>query len=69
LDFSCYDGTEVGLNSITSFNRLKIKNKVTLATYHLEGEALLWDQIFKEHTENISWESLKEALHVRFEPT
>jgi hypothetical protein len=40
-----------------------------LATYHLEGEALLWDQIFKEHTENISWESLKEALHVRFEPT
>jgi hypothetical protein len=40
-----------------------------LTAYHLEEEAQLWYQIFKEDMEEISWEILKGALHVRFGPT
>jgi hypothetical protein len=40
-----------------------------LAAYHLEGEAQLWYQLFKETEEGASWEQLKDGLHVRYGPT
>ena len=39
-----------------------------LAAYHLEGEAQLWYQLLKEEEEHITWEILKEGLHVRYGP-
>jgi len=40
-----------------------------LATYHLDGEAQLWYQLFKETKEGATWEQMKEGLHVRYGPT
>lgn len=40
-----------------------------LATYHMEGEAQLWYQLFKESEEQVSWETLKDRLHVRYNAT
>jgi hypothetical protein len=42
---------------------------VGLAAYHLEGEAQLLYQLFKESEEQVSWETLKNGLHVRHGPT
>jgi hypothetical protein len=70
-----YDGTEdptswvCRVEQYFEFQQTEEENKVLLTAYHLEGEAQLWYQIFKEDVENISWENLKEALHVRFGPT
>lgn len=40
-----------------------------LAAYHLEGEAQLWHQLFKESEEQVSWETLKDGLHVWYGAT
>ena len=41
---------------------------MALAAYHLEGEAQLWYQLFKESEEIVSWETMKEGLHIRYGP-
>lgn len=40
-----------------------------LEAYHLEGEAQFWYQLMKEEEEHVSWDTLKEGLHVRSGPT
>lgn len=42
---------------------------MALAAYHPGGEAQLWYQLFKESEEIVSWETMKEGLHVRYGPT
>jgi hypothetical protein len=42
---------------------------MALAAFRLEGEAHLWYQLFKEAEENVSWETMKEGLHVWYGPT
>jgi len=75
LEFPRYDGTEdptswiCQVDQYFEFQNTKEENKVMLTAYHLEGEAQLWYQIFKEDMINVSWEELKDALHVRFGPT
>jgi hypothetical protein len=75
LEFPRYDGIEdptswvCRVEQYFEFQRTEEENKVMLTTYHLEGEAQLWYHIFKEDVMNISWENLKEAMHVRFGPT
>jgi hypothetical protein len=51
------------------FQGTEEEDKVALAAYHLEGEAQLWYQLFKESEETVSWETMKEGLHVRYGPT
>jgi hypothetical protein len=75
LEFPHYDGTEdptswvCQVEQYFEFQRTEEENKVMLTAYHLDGEAQLWYQIFKEDVMNISWENLKEVVHVRFGPT
>jgi hypothetical protein len=72
LEFPRYDGTEdptswiCRVDQYFEFQNTEEENKVMLIAYHLEGEAQLWYQIFKEDVVNVSWEELKDALHVRF---
>lgn len=44
-------------------------DKLPLAAYHLEGEAQLWYQLFKESEDEPTWELMKNSLHVRYGPT
>jgi hypothetical protein len=75
LEFPSYNGTDDPTSWICKvgqyfeFHMTEDENKVMLAAYHLEGEAQLLYQIFKEDEQNISWEILKEMIHVRFGPT
>jgi hypothetical protein len=40
-----------------------------MAAYHLEEEAQMWYQLFRDSEETVTWESLKTALHIRYGPT
>jgi hypothetical protein len=51
--------------AVFEFQDTAEEDMVVLAAYHLEGEAQLWYQLFKEIEEGASWEQLKEGLHVR----
>lgn len=48
-------------------------HKVTLASFHLEGEANQWWQwmrrTYQEEGRSVSWESFEEELWARFGPT
>jgi hypothetical protein len=60
LEFPRYDGTDdptswvCRVGQYFEFQNTEDENKVMLAAYHLEGEAQLWYQIFKEDEEDIS---------------
>jgi hypothetical protein len=75
LNFSKYDGTEDPTSWVCraeqffEFQNTTEEDRVSLAAYHLEGEAQLWYQLFKETEEAASWENLKDGLHVRYGPT
>ncbi|KAA8535649.1 hypothetical protein F0562_030652 [Nyssa sinensis] len=51
------------------FQQIEPEERVSLAAYHLEGDAQLWYQLLKEEGEVISWALLKEGLHARFGST
>jgi hypothetical protein len=75
LNFPKYDGTEDPTSWVCraeqffEFQNTAEEDKVGLAAYHLEGEAQLWYQLFKETEEAASWGNLKDSLHVRYGPT
>jgi hypothetical protein len=74
LNFPKYEGTEDPTSWVCraeqffDFQNTAEEDKVVLAAYHLEGEAQLWYQLFKE-TEGASWENLQKGLHIRYGPT
>jgi hypothetical protein len=74
LNFPKYEGTEdptswvCRVEQFFEFQNTAEEDKVMLAAYHLEGEAQLWYQLFKETEEGASWEQLKEGLHIRYGP-
>jgi hypothetical protein len=37
-----------------------------MAAYHLEEEAQMWYQLFRDSEETVTWESLKVALHIHY---
>ncbi|KAK0571896.1 hypothetical protein LWI29_023257 [Acer saccharum] len=43
-------------------------DQVTLASFHLEGDAQLWYQLLKQERITITWEEFKQGLHTRFGP-
>lgn len=43
------------------------KNKVSLASYHLEDEALLWFQLHKKENMLITWEDFKQEIFLDME--
>ncbi|GMY34251.1 MDIS1-interacting receptor like kinase 2-like [Fagus crenata] len=50
------------------FQNIPNEEWISLAAYHLEGEAQLWYQLLKSE-EEITWANLKEGLYARYGPT
>jgi hypothetical protein len=75
LNFPRYNGSEDPTSWICQaeqffeYQNTAEEEKVSLAAFHLEGEAQLWYQLFKEGEAALEWEVLKEGLHVRYGPT
>jgi hypothetical protein len=75
LNFPKYDGTEDPTSWVCraeqffEFQNTAEEDRVSLVAYHLEGEAQIWYQLFKETEEAASWENLEDGLHVRYGPT
>jgi hypothetical protein len=75
LDFPRYNGVEdptswiCRVEQFFEFQRTEETEKLAMAAYHLEGEAQMWYQLFRESEEALTWKSLKKGLHVRYGPT
>ncbi|XP_011623312.1 uncharacterized protein LOC105420637 [Amborella trichopoda] len=46
-----------------------IADEVSLASFHLEGDAQLWFQLLKQESSSITWDDFNEALHSRYGPS
>lgn len=51
------------------FQQIAEEEKLSLAAYHLEGEAQLWNQLFNKSTKGVTWDALKRALNTQYGPT
>jgi len=66
LNFPKYDGLEDPTSWVCraeqffEFQNTPEEEKIPLAAYHLEGEAQLWYQLFKESEEELTWATMKE---------
>jgi hypothetical protein len=76
LDFPRYGGNEdptswiLRVEQFFEFHGTNEGEKLPLAAYHLEGDAQLWYQLFREgDAEEVTWDALKEGLHTRYGPT
>lgn len=75
LDFPKYNGVEdptswvCRVEQFFEFQQLDEADKLPLTAYHLEGEAQMWYQLFKESEEVLTWAALKATLHKHYGPT
>ncbi|XP_028113652.1 uncharacterized protein LOC114311688 [Camellia sinensis] len=75
LDFPRYDGSNDPTSWIFrseqffEFQQIQANDQVTLAAYHLDGDAQLWYQIAKKEERIYTWTTLKAELQARFGPT
>jgi hypothetical protein len=76
LDFPRHGGNEdptswiLRVEQFFEFHGTNEGEKLPLAAYHLEGDAQLWHQLFREgDVEEVTWDALKEGLHTRYGPT
>ena len=53
-------------NQYFKYYSTPITEKLMLASFHMEGEALIWFQDSEESGLFVDWESLIQALHIRF---
>jgi hypothetical protein len=51
------------------FKQIEKREKLLLATYHLDGESQMWYQLFKDSEEVLTCESVKMTLHIHYGPT
>ncbi|GMY20249.1 hypothetical protein FCV25MIE_15488 [Fagus crenata] len=51
------------------FHETLLEDQVTLASFHLEGEAQLWYQLLQQETNNIPWNVFKSGILARYGPT
>jgi hypothetical protein len=57
------------VEQLFNFQQIKKAEKLLLTAYHLEGESQMWYQLFQDNEEVVTWESLKDALHIQYGPT
>ena len=56
-------------NQYFKYYNTPVAEKLMLASFHMEGEALIWFQDSEEVGLFVDWESLIQALHIRFGAT
>jgi hypothetical protein len=75
MDFPKYKGVDnptswiCRVEQFFEFQRTVEGDKLPMTAYHLEEEAQMWYQLFRDSEETVTWESLKAALHIRYGPT
>ncbi|XP_038985807.1 uncharacterized protein LOC103721475 isoform X2 [Phoenix dactylifera] len=74
LDFPHFNGAEDPTSWVCraeqffQIHEIPSADRVSLASFHLEGEAQLWYQLLKQEMGVITWEQFKEGLHSRYGP-
>ncbi|KAK0581463.1 hypothetical protein LWI29_014052 [Acer saccharum] len=74
LDFPKYDGRVDPISWVYraeqyfSMHGIPNSDRVTLAAFHLEGDAQLWFQLLRQEIIYVSWDEFKEGLNSRFGP-
>ncbi|KAH7516502.1 hypothetical protein FEM48_Zijuj10G0141800 [Ziziphus jujuba var. spinosa] len=72
LDFPKYDGKEdpttwvCSVDHFFALHEITEANKVTLASFYLEGDTQLWFQMLEQEIMYVTWEELKNGLFTRF---
>ena len=71
LEFPCFLGDDLArwvykVNQYFGYYQTPIAKKILIASFHMELEALIWFQEAEEAGVFFDWESLVQALHVRF---
>lgn len=72
LDFPKYNGTEdptswiCRVEQFFDYQQSEEGEKLPLASYHLEGQAYMWYQLFKDSEEVLTWEAFKAAMHTHY---
>jgi hypothetical protein len=72
MDFPKYKGVDdptswiCRVEQFFEFQQTKEEDKLPMAAYHLEEEAQMWYQLFRDSEETVTWESLKVALHIHY---
>ena len=74
LDFPRFSGEEPAswvykANQYFRYYSTPIGEKLMVASFHMEGEALIWFQESEEIRVFCDWESLGQVMHVRFGTT
>jgi hypothetical protein len=75
MDFPKYKGVDdptswiCRVEQFFEFQQTEEEDKLPMAAYHLEEEAQMWYQLFRDSEETVTWKSLKAALHIRYGPT
>ena len=74
LEFPCFSSEDPAscvykANQYFGYYQTPITEKLLIAYFHMELEALIWFQEAKEAGVFSNWESLVQALHVRFGST
>ncbi|KAF5468658.1 hypothetical protein F2P56_012797, partial [Juglans regia] len=74
LDFPHFNGENPSAwifkaSQYFEFHQTTPAQKLLLASYHMEGEALVWYQEALDTAQFVSWETLVHAMLVRFGPT
>ena len=75
LDFPRFNGTEdptswlCRAEQFLRFHEIPMEDQVSLASFHLEGEAQLWYQLLQQESDSINWTTFKAGLLARYGPT
>ena len=74
LEFPCFNGENLTgwIYKVEQFFRYQgtaPNEKVVLASFHLQDDALEWYQWYEQTQPNVTWEELTQALCVRFGPS
>ncbi|XP_043694404.1 uncharacterized protein LOC122645127 [Telopea speciosissima] len=75
LDFPRYNGEEdttswtCRAEQFFNFHQTPEEERVALASFHLEGDAQMWFQVFKQDQRMLDWRTFCDGLHSRFGPT
>nr|POF25153.1 hypothetical protein CFP56_47401 [Quercus suber] len=74
VDFPQFNGEDpIGwiykVEKIFKYQKTADEEKITLASFHLQDDALQWYQWFEKTQTNVSWEEFTHALCVRFGPS
>ncbi|KAI9159660.1 hypothetical protein LWI28_000697 [Acer negundo] len=71
LDFPKYDGREDPTSWVCrseqyfQIHNIPMSDRVTLASFHLDGDAQVWFQLLKQELLYVSWEEFRESLYTR----